>query len=496
MTSLRLNLFAQTRWFQFQRGAKRLQSLLMFLGIGLLLSSCATQQTKVNQVMLSFKRGDVENVARMLDEAIPEKNNVYYLERGTVMRLLGPNRLQESTKSLLITDEVLRNSEMKRMSLTSSLSAIGGYFLSEGIGKQYELKGYEGSLLAYHIALNHVLQGRWDLARIEIMKMVKREQDLASFNQKKYDAIEQERRKGVKDMPAGTMINTSLQAGNPVIGGYPVNTLNDPEALQLKNSYQSAAAHYLAGFIFEQQGEPSLAAPGYRQAIELRPGSPFLKEALGNLDANLAKNGDSGKTDTLVIVETGFLPFIDTFKVNLPIPAGRTPKIVTIAYPYIQPNTERFNPTRLSIGNQLLNPQLIANVDAMVRRDLKDEMPGYILRGTSRAIASVVAQIVAERSAASLSRDRNQGALLGAIASLATGAAMSAVNSADVRHWTTLPAGIYMARANLPSGPQNLTISTPFGSQITKGIAVSGKKAVIYIRVFQNTATVMSSGVQ
>lgn len=469
---------------------------LALIGLGLLLSSCATQQTKVNQTMLSFKRGDLETVARMLDEAIPEKNNVYYLERGTVMGLLGSQRIPESTKSLLVADEVLRQQEVKRNSMTNSLSAIGGYFLSEGIGKQYELKGYEGSLLAYRLAINHVIAGRWDLARVEIMKMIKREQDLATFNQKKYEALEQERQKGVKDMPAGTVINTNFQQGNPVIGGYPVNTLNDPEVTRLKNSYQSAAAHYLAGFIFEQQAEGSLAAPGYRQAIELRPDLPFLKDALRSLDVNLSKPAPQGLSDTLVIIETGFLPFIDTFKVNLPIPLGRVAKIVTIAYPYIQPNTERFNPTRISIGAQTLMPQLVANVDAMVRRDLRDEMPGYILRGTTRAISSVVAQVVAERAASSLSKDRNQGALLGAIASIATGATMAAVNSADVRHWTTLPAGIYMARANLPSGMLPITINTPYGSVVSKNVRIMGKKSLVYIRVFQTTATVMTSEFQ
>ena len=61
----------------------------------------------------------------------------------------------------------------------------------------------------------------------------------------------------------------------------------------LKNSYQSALAHYLAGFIYEALGEPSLAAPGYRLANELQPGKPALEEALRGLDSRVRAPSDS-----------------------------------------------------------------------------------------------------------------------------------------------------------------------------------------------------------
>jgi hypothetical protein len=66
---------------------------------------------------------------------------------------------------------------------------------------------------------------------------------------------------------------------NTELNGYPVETLNDPEVLALKNGYQNALSHYLAGFLYEALNESGLAAPGYRKAIELRPGVPCLKKA-------------------------------------------------------------------------------------------------------------------------------------------------------------------------------------------------------------------------
>ena len=44
-------------------------------------------------------------------------------------------------------------------------------------------------------------------------------------------------------------------SGSKEINGYPVETLNDPEVLALKNGYSNALSHYLAGFLYEVLGE-------------------------------------------------------------------------------------------------------------------------------------------------------------------------------------------------------------------------------------------------
>ena len=72
------------------------------------------------------------------------------------------------------------------------------------------------------------------------------------------------------------------------LSGYPVETIDNAEVNALRNSYQSALSHYLAGFVYEALGEASLAAPGYRLANELQPGRPLLEEALRGLDERMA----------------------------------------------------------------------------------------------------------------------------------------------------------------------------------------------------------------
>jgi hypothetical protein len=459
----------------------------------LLLSACASQQTKVNQVKQAFAQGNLPAAANGMDQAISSKNNIYNLEQGNIYRLMGTSKIPESTKQFLMADDILRQNEFKRAGVKSSLSSLGGYLLAEGLGKEYELKPYEGSLLAYSLALNHVLLADWDNARVEVMKMVKREQDVASFNEAKYQALEEQRKKGVSG--SGSIDNRLVQ-GNPIINGYPVNTISNPETLALKNSYQSATAHYLAAFIFEKLREPSLAAPGYRLAIELRPDVPFLQEGLKNLDANINKpitTGPKGTTDTLFIVETGFLPFIDNFKVNIPIPISGQIRFATVSYPYIAPNTERYNPGQIAIDGQLNNLSMVTNIDTMVRRDLHDEMPAYMLRAASRAITQVLAQVGAQRAVQGNNPNNSNQANLGAIAGLITGITMGEASTADVRHWSNLPANIFMARAQVPNGTRDFLIRAQNGNFVGRQLAFNGDKTIVYVRVFRDRATIMAS---
>jgi len=466
----------------------------LFFILVISLGGCASQQTKVNQSRQIFAMGNLPAASAVIEQSIPSKNNIYNLEQGSLLRLMGVNRIAQSTKEFLAADAILRQNELTRASIKSSLSSIGGYFFAEGIGRDYVLKGFEGTMLAYSIALNHVLIGDWDNARVEVMKMVKREQDLANFNEMKYQAIAQARNQGTNGVPGG--VDNRVIQGNPLINGYPVNTISDPQTLNLKNSYQSAAAHYLAGFIFEKLREPSLAAPGYRLAIELRPDIPFLQEGLRNLDANINKPLDSsarGTTDTLFVVETGFLPFIDNFKSSIPIPINGQLRFATVSYPYIAPNTELYNPGQISLDGQLLNLNMVTSVDSMARRDLRDEMPGYMLRGASRAIAQVLAQVGTQRAVQGNNPNNSNQATLGALAGLITGITMAEISSADVRHWSYLPANIFLARSQIPNGLKEFLIRTPRGSMVGRQINFTGEKTIVYVRVFRDRVTMIAS---
>src|SRR5690606_25346369 len=116
--------------------------------------------------------------------------------------------------------------------------------------------------------------------------------------------------------------------------GYPVESLNAPEVVNLKNSYQSAFSHYLSGFVYEALGEPGLAAPGYRKAIELRPESHMLEQALIDLDTSDKR--DTEESDVLLIVQTGLAPARNSIRIPLPMPTSKGLMIAPLSFPVIE----------------------------------------------------------------------------------------------------------------------------------------------------------------
>jgi hypothetical protein len=70
---------------------------------------------------------------------------------------------------------------------------------------------------------------------------------------------------------------------------------------------------------------------------------------------------------------------------------------------------------------------------------------------------------------------------------------MAEISSADVRHWSNLPANVFLARTQIPNGLQDLLIRVPNGVTVGRQISFQGDKNIVYIRVFRDRASIMSS---
>ena len=462
------------------------------------LVGCATQtqQLKMNESKEPFKNGDLQNTAAVIQGAFKDKNTLYYMEMGEVQRLQGPSQIPSSTQNLLAADQLVSRWELTTSDkLRRSFSGASSYVLSEGFSSEYDPKPYEVTLLSQTLALNHLSQGRWEDAMVEAKKMAQREKVIEELIQSKVTAVSKVERE--------QQANPNTQAATSRIeniSGYPINLLDDEETRSLKNSYQNPAAYYLSGFIHESQGEASLAAPGYRLAIELRPQVNFFKTSIAKLDSNIANRSKKSFADTLIVIDTGYMPKIIPYQISQTFNIGGNSKLITLTFPVIEKSTERFRPSLIQLGDRVANPELVANIDAMARKNLRDEMPAYVLRASSRALVSLTAQYAADRAAQQAANQRNQNnqnngtaALIGAIAGMITGYGLQAINVTDVRHWSTLPAQTYMARMGLPIGPTVLKYTLPSGVTASQTVNLVGGYNVVYIRMFRNKATVLTS---
>jgi hypothetical protein len=436
-----------------------LRALLPAFALALCLAGCAafrSYDTELHGTLNYALNGNVDGAIRALEanNRLPDKDLLYHLELGMLQRL--GNRYRESQKAWMAANTRIQ----VRDPLAETANRVRGassYLLNDKL-RSYEGHDYEKVMLLTYIALNHLALGEYEHARVAIKQTHELEAGIAELRSKQIAEVEDEAKKrGAR---------TSFKELN----GYPVQTIDNPEVNALRNSYQSALSHYLAGFIYESLGEPSLAAPGYRLANELQPGVPLLEEALRGLERRVAARAD-GMTDVLFLVASGTAPAIRSHQFNLFVPVQDRVVLLPVSFPVMAASGWTPRPSALAVDDAAPLPLApLTSIDLMARRQLKDDMPAIMLRATIRATASAVAQYQTQKAS-----DRHNSA--GIAAALVTlGSALLA--SADDRTWRTLPSEISIARARIRAGVHNVTVQTPQGPRSAR-VEVSGRYAVI-----------------
>jgi len=425
------------------------------------LSGCATFRSYDSELTTTINlaaSGNVDGAIKRLDSnnRLGSKDLLYYFELGELQRL--KFNYNESEKAWLAADAHVQSWEKAAAyNPEKLLGGVGSVVLNDK-SLPYEGHDYEKVMLTTRLALDRLAQGDFDNARVDIKRTHERAAVIDELRRKELQKTQDEAKKrGMK---------TSFKELN----GYPVQEIDNAEVNTLRNSYESAFSHYLAGFVYEAQGEPSLAAAGYRQAIELQPGRALLDDALAGLDARVAAR-DDGYTDVLFVVESGTAPARKSRQFSLPFPYRNRLLIIPVSFPVITPGQPSFVPAQLQIqGGPTISPVVITNVDLMARKALQEEMPGIMLRGIIRSSGKAIAQYEAGKN--------DQTGLVGL--ALAIGSIVT--ESADERGWRSLPAQIAIARARIPSGTHTLGFgASPGGRDI--GFTVSGRYAVVGLRL-------------
>ena len=439
----------------------------------LLIAGCAAVRNydfELSGTLNAAAVGDVDGAIKRLqtNNARADKDLLYYFELGMLERLR--NQYGESQKAWSAAQE--RIESLDKGLGVDVLRNASSYVVSDKV-RVYEAHDYEKVMLLTYMALNQLALGRYEDARVAI----KQTHELEA-------SIEQSRAKALAEVQAEAKKRGAV-ASFKELNGYPIETTDNPEVNALKNGYQSALSHYLAGFVYESLGEPSLAAPGYRLANELQPNRPALEEALRGLDQRVRAVPD-GMVDVLFIVSSGAAPALRSQQFRLPVFVNGASVLVGYSFPLMLPSLFDDMPSGLLIGGaQQVALTPLTSIDLMARRSLKDDMPGIMLRATVRATTSAMLQYQAQH---------NRGSDAAAAAAIAAFAATALLQTADDRTWRSLPAQVSIARVRLPPGVHDVTLQSALSGEQRVRISVSGRYAVIDFRVLARQLFVQAPG--
>ena len=434
-----------------------------------LLVGCVANPTRqydgeLKETVTLVRNGAVKQALQQLEKnnepgvITKDKDILYYLEKGELLTLDGDYPAGRNT--WLKADEFVREWEDSVKTDASKIIGDVGSFLINDKTRRYDGQDYEKVMLSTNLTLSHVMQGNYDLARIEMKKTYEREKLIESFREKEYDKLQEDAKSK----------NVSVDVKQ--MKEYPMAELDTPEVNSLKNGFQNAFSHYLAGYFFEVTGEASLAEPGYRNALKLAPNSRIVQSGLK--DVGRRRPGPN-ESDVLFVIESGFAPSWKSITIPIPIPRQSGFMVTPLSFPLIKSDNKGFVPSSVSVAGKQLPVETLTNVDAMARRQLKDQMPGILLRTVIRAVVKSVAQDQAYKG----------GVVLGVLTNVATVVS----EQADDRSWRTLPERISVARATLPQGTQVIEFQTGTGSY-KKEVNIGNRFSIIPVRITDGTVYV------
>jgi hypothetical protein len=404
---------------------------LFLMGAFLILAACATYQSHVSSARESVASGNYEEAIESLKKKYESANGdqlAYLLEYATALHQAG--KYEESNKAFALAEKASEQNDY-----TSVTRETGAMIVQEGL-VQYKAEIFEFLLITIYRALNYLMLGDYDNAHVMARKL----------NEK-------------------------------------LNKLSTEMDSDTKKRQASFAA-YLAAMLWEAQGDWDNAFVLYSKAHDMAPEVDVIKR-----DALIAAKRSGRETDYLKLQKK--YPAIDksldikniknkgefVFLFQQGWIARKQMRPENRTFPMMVPVPKSVGSVNIVVNGQQAHSDIVYDLDKISIQT----MEAIYTKLVARALARQASRIAVRQTAL----NNNDKAAL-QVAALAT-FLFEAMDTADLRQWSMLPASFQVARIYLPPGKHQIKVlSHNNQSTVWQGeVAISaGKKTFITQRAF------------
>ena len=451
----------------------------------------ADQQT-VSQV---FERGDYTQAAVAAEHAAKHgaaQNKLSYtLEVGSTARVAG--QYGQSNGALQKADNLFDTyDERAKVRPDRELAAV----LINPMAVEYEGRGYERIMLNCYRALNFLEQGQTDDARIAIKRTEYAQQrnedryeDAIAKDQKLRDNNRADSQSAVDEKGVTQDPNFQKNKGKFLADFQDEVAADGPLPDQKhKQLWDNPFAEYLQAVFYlnsSNGGDHEVGRVAMRNAAGMT-NNPYVKA-----DAAYAEQVASGSNPgprVYVLFETGMAPYFQEIRIDLPVLLlnlryrKNSLSYVGVAFPVLKKSRGARDFVVAGTTSGTYKTAMLADLDRIVAREFKEELPSLITRTIISTIAKAAINVGVNEAAKS---SKNEFVQIGAL--IGTAVAQAVLNEADVRCWRTLPKQVQVASFATPvNGRVDLSLENgaPFGS-----VNVStNQSSIIWVRSASNSA--------
>ena len=422
-------------------------AFLLLALCSLLLSVCVSYKNQTRKITETYRAGEFEAAQKMLSDkarkkAKGEQRNkgkdalLWRLEEATSFRT--SKNLEQSSELFAGADQMIRYFEESSPDIQLGQEALSAF--SNPANIVYEGWTTDRIMVSSYMALDHLMLGNSDQARIHLNKAYQRQQDAVRRSARRIEKEQEEIKKNrqaaaaVQDKAVQTKANslyTNLNAFEPIA------------------NYVNPFTSYLRGLFFlfyaSDSGDLEVSRKALEQAVSFVPSNKFVKEDLALVES-LLDGASPSKSITYVIFENGQAPYLDQERIDMPLPIAGGIYPISVAFPVFQVYPWQENSLRITAENLSERTALVANMDSIFATDFKTELPGIIARTIASVVIKQASSIIANQA---LRNTGNEMAQL--FGGLAIFAAQTSINIADTSSWTLLPHDFQVCRILTPA---------------------------------------------
>ncbi len=350
----------------------------------------------------------------------------------------------------------------------------------------YRGYGYDRIMINVDKAMNNMALGRTDAVRTEIVRLDASQQACERRYAKQIEELRkaQSDSKNVDSDPKKVGQDPKFQEGQAKIfeDFTDDSTLSTPlDDERYKYEYTNPFAEYLKSIFYSYSNEPGEAEQArvaMRHAAAMAPHNSFVTKDLDEVE--FAANSEKVAPKTYVFFETGMAPTRKEIRIDLPIfivnLAVKDTKVdyVGVAFPQLKRDDDFHRYLIASTTDANYKTETLADMDRIIAREFKHEMPVII----TRLVVSQGLKVAAEVGTAEAVK--NQNPLVQVASRFSVSAFNAATNEADLRTWHTLPKQIQIADFNTPANGI-VRLALPNGASAGTVNVRPGKANVIWI---------------
>lgn len=469
----------------------KLSPILLLAAALALLTGCQTYTGQTETLTSNWLAGNYPAAAAEADAEATKRATsrdalIWWLEAGAVHRVNGT--LAASNDALERAEqEAVRYENEARLTVSREAAAV----VTNLATLPYEGMAYDKIMMNVYKALNHMQLGDLEKARVELNRALQRQREAAELNSKRIEKAKASAQGGKtedgKDAPSVDVdraqqdprLATALQANYGTLEGY-----------RSYGDYVNPFAEWLQAVYFMAQAVDGSDLERARKSFERVYGlvgeHAYIMDDLRAIGGRL--QGERAEPVTYVIFETGRAPVRREFRVDIPTFIDRSP-YAGANFPRLEEQGDFVANLRVTTeGGQAYDGMLLADMDSVVAREFKNQLP-YII--TRTIVATVVKAALAYAVNQAVDNSTDDGWMKVA-ARIATSIGQAALNQADLRTWTTLPKQFHLVRLPTPAN-RALTLNAGFSPPREVLLQDGGTINVVYVRSVTTSAPLVVS---